>query len=68
MTIQEYSVKGELEMSDSNTSVLLGIGFGCALAIAISWLCYHSVWWAIEHGIVSWLFVIWWCLFGEVDW
>lgn len=27
-----------------------GIGFGCALAIVISWTAWHSIWWAIVHG------------------
>lgn len=41
-----------------------GVSLGCALAITISWSCYHSVLWAIGHGICSWLFVIWWCICG----
>lgn len=35
-----------------------GIGFGTALAIAISYTTNHSILWAILHGILSWLFVI----------
>jgi len=35
-----------------------GIGFGCALAIAISYTVNKSIGWAILHGILSWLFVI----------
>jgi hypothetical protein len=35
-----------------------GIGFGTALAIAISWNTHHSIIWAIIHGIFSWLYVI----------
>lgn len=36
----------------------VGIGFGSALAITISWSVNHSVFWAIVHGILSWLYVI----------
>jgi len=35
-----------------------GIGFGTALAITISWSVNHSVLWAIIHGLLSWLYVI----------
>lgn len=35
-----------------------GVGFGSALAIAISFTTHKSVLWAIIHGIFSWLYVI----------
>ena len=35
-----------------------GIGFGTALAIAISWSLNQSVLWAIIHGVFSWLYVL----------
>jgi hypothetical protein len=34
-----------------------GIGFGSALAIAISFTTHKSVLWAIIHGILSWAYV-----------
>lgn len=39
-------------------SVKAGIGFGSALAIAISYAHNQSILWAIIHGILSWFFVI----------
>ncbi len=39
-----------------------GIGFGSALAIAISWSKNGSILWAILHGILSWLYVIYYAL------
>ena len=39
-------------------SVKAGIGFGSALAITISYAHNESILWAIIHGILSWLFVI----------
>lgn len=39
-----------------------GIGFGTALAIAISWSLHQSVFWAIVHGLFSWLYVIYYLL------
>lgn len=35
-----------------------GIGFGCALAIAISYTTNKSILWAMFHGMFSWLYVI----------
>jgi hypothetical protein len=39
-----------------------GISFGSALAIAISWNSHHSILWAIIHGILSWIYVIYFAL------
>ena len=47
-------------MSNHNggQAVKAGIGFGTALAIAISWSVNKSILWAIIHGLLSWLYVI----------
>jgi len=39
-----------------------GIGFGTALAIAISWSVNHSILWAIIHGLLSWIYVIYYAV------
>lgn len=39
-----------------------GVTFGSALAIAISWSQHESVVWAIIHGFLSWLYVIYYAL------
>jgi len=39
-----------------------GIGFGTALAIAISWTANKSLLWAIIHGILGWLYVVYYAL------
>jgi hypothetical protein len=41
-----------------------GVGFGSALAIAISYTNNHSILWAIIHGILGWLYVIYAALLG----
>lgn len=43
-------------------SVSTGIGFGSALAIAISWSLYKSILWAIVHGFFSWFYVIYYAV------
>lgn len=40
-----------------------GVSFGSALAIAISYNTNHSILWAIIHGILSWLYVVYFALF-----
>lgn len=36
----------------------VGIGMGSAIAIAISWTKNQSILWAIFHGFISWIYVI----------
>ncbi len=40
-----------------------GVGFGSALAMAISFHLNASVFWAIVHGLFGWLYVVWHVLF-----
>jgi len=40
----------------------VGIGFGSALAITISWSLNKSILWAIIHGFLSWVYVIYYAL------
>ena len=49
-------------MSTKETVAESGIGFGSSLAIAISWSTWHSIKWAILHGICGWFYVAyyWW--------
>ena len=35
-----------------------GVGFGSALAIAISWSLHQSILWAMLHGVLGWFYVI----------
>ncbi|WP_170299062.1 hypothetical protein [Pseudoxanthomonas sacheonensis] len=39
-----------------------GIGFGTALAIAISWSANKSLLWAVIHGLLSWVYVVYYAL------
>ncbi|MGB5485518.1 hypothetical protein [Parasphingorhabdus sp.] len=39
-----------------------GVGFGSALAIAISFTTHKSILWAVIHGFFSWLYVIYYAL------
>ncbi|HEX7123248.1 MAG TPA: hypothetical protein VF178_12805 [Gemmatimonadaceae bacterium] len=39
-----------------------GVTMGTALAITISWSANHSILWAIIHGFLSWLYVIYYAI------
>jgi hypothetical protein len=39
-----------------------GIGFGSALAIAMSWTANKSIVWAIIHGFLGWIYVIYYAV------
>jgi hypothetical protein len=43
--------------------VKVGVGFGSALAITISWSINKSILWAIFHGFISWVYVIYYAIF-----
>lgn len=46
----------------SYSATKAGIGFGSALAITISWSLHKSILWAIFHGFLSWLYVLYYAL------
>lgn len=47
-------------MSETRTiAAQTGIGLGSAIAVAISWSLHQSILWAIIHGFLGWLYVIW---------
>ena len=61
--------KKEIQMSDKVTAkstvektVRSGISFGSALAMVISYTAWKSVGWAIFHGLLSWVYVIYYVI------
>lgn len=47
-----------MKNQETQTVIKSGISFGSALAIAISYTTNKSIGWAIIHGALSWLYVI----------
>ncbi|MGN8913185.1 hypothetical protein [Anaerofustis butyriciformans] len=51
-------------METGNTTTIVkktvksGISFGSALAMVISYTTWHSIFWAIIHGLFGWVYVI----------
>ncbi len=52
----------EEKMARSKDAAKVGIGFGTALAIAISWSANKSIIWAMIHGVLSWIYVIYYAI------
>jgi hypothetical protein len=46
----------------SKSAAKVGVGFGTALAITISWTANKSILWVIVHGILGWLYVIYYLI------
>lgn len=56
-----------MQVENSNVSVVektvkTGISFGSALAMVISYMTWKSIGWAILHGILSWIYVVYYIL------
>ena len=49
-------------MGKGGQVVRAGVSFGSALAIVISWTANKSLLWAIVHGVLSWLYVVYYAL------
>ena len=47
----------------AKTTVKAGISFGSALAMVISYSNWGSIFWAIIHGLLSWIYVIYYIIF-----
>jgi len=45
-----------------STSVKAGISFGSCLAMIISYTAWKSIFWAILHGILSWVYVVYYII------
>ena len=58
---QTEQIKNE-KKKNITTGVQTGITFGTALAMIISYVNWHSIGWAIFHGILSWGYVIYYCI------
>jgi len=57
----ELFERGEV-VSTAGEVTRSGLSMGAALAMVISWEHNHSVFWAIIHGILSWLYVFYYLL------
>lgn len=52
----------QLEHKRDHSVTTHGIGFGCALAMIISYVNWQSIGWAILHGLLGWIYVIYYVI------
>lgn len=45
-------------MNRANTTITTGLGFGCVLAMIISWSHTTSILWTLFHGLLGWIYVV----------
>ena len=46
----------------SNNTTKTGVSLGCVLAVVLSFCKWHSIGWAILHGILGWFYVIYYVI------
>ena len=61
-TNEEETAVEEKQTTVIRKTVKSGITFGSALAMVISYTTWHSVGWAIFHGLLSWVYVVYFVL------
>lgn len=54
-------------MSHCSHTCSKGIGLGTIIAVLISWIKWHSIGWAIVHGFLGWLYVIYYFFTYGID-
>ena len=54
-------------MSTKTDGASSGITMGAAFAIVLSWDAYHSFWWTVLHGILGWIYVVYYFLIANYD-
>ena len=54
-------------MSQENRTVSSGLSMGAAFSLMLSWTTWHSFWWAILHGVLSWFYVGYFFLYADHD-
>lgn len=59
--LHEWDEKKKAEYNHKH-NIKTGITFGSALAIVISYVSWHSIGWAILHGLMSWGYVIYYLI------
>lgn len=52
----------QLEDRRDKSITLGGVGFGCVLATVISYVTWQSIGWAILHGALGWIYVIYYLI------
>lgn len=55
-------IKQVVERQEVKKTAEIGTGLGTALAVVISYTAWGSIWWAILHGALNWVYVIYYAI------
>ena len=58
----EQLEKGKNVRIETDKTVHTGVSFGCVIAAVISYVHWQSIGWAILHGILGWIYVIYYLI------
>lgn len=58
ISISLFAQNGSTDTYNSSSAIRSGVGLGSVIAVVVSWSRNKSILWAILHGILSWLYVI----------
>lgn len=54
--VAELKQQNESSQSDAATGIFYGVGFAAAFTVSLTKSA--SLWWALFHGVFSWLYVL----------
>jgi len=60
--VKSEAAQAKKEVARIGKGVEEGVGFGAVLAMVISYHTYSSVGWAIVHGILGWIYVVYYLI------
>ena len=60
--IEEEEIRPDVSKRIVRRSVEKGIGFGSALAMVISFVTWKSIGWAVIHGLMGWVYVVYYLI------
>ena len=58
----EQLEKGKNVRIETDKTVHTGVSFGCVIAAVISYVHWQSIGWAILHGLLGWIYVIYYLI------
>lgn len=59
---QSFFKRAGIHVIQTRTVISKGVSLGSAIAVTISWSVNHSILWAILHGFLSWVYVLYYAI------
>lgn len=49
-------------MENKSNTTKTGVSLGCVIAVVLSFCKWHSIGWVIVHGILGWIYVVYYLI------